>query len=118
MKQILLLIFFVGITGYSFAQTTFTETLTLTGSYSASNGGFHFSNAKGDTIFYCPNHPDSCLVKHKMQNIYSDNGGPELQPKYSGKKYLVTYTIDDPTMTDNGDRPGVTATVTKMKLIK
>src|ERR1700722_19774393 len=112
MKLYLLPIIFIGIATYSGAQTIKTETLMLTGSYSASNGGFHFSNAKGDTIFYCPNHPDSCLVKSQMQNLYSDDGAPELQAMFSGKNYKVTYSIDDPTMTDNGDGPGVTASVT------
>jgi|GEM_PF-2407373 len=118
MKLHLLLIILIGITGYSSAQSMKTEVLTLTGSYSASNGGFFFNNAKGDTIFACPTHPDSCLVKHKMENLYSDNGGPELKTKFAGKKYMVTYSIDDPTMTDNGNGPSITATVTKMKLIK
>jgi len=118
MKLYLLLGIFIGITSYSKAQTTKTEALTLTGSYSASNGGFHFSNTKGDTIFYCPTHPDSCLVKNQTQSLYSDDGAPGLQAMFAGKKYMVSYSIDDPTITDNGDGPGVTATVIKMELIK
>lgn len=118
MKLYLLLGVFIGIAAYSGAQTTITETLILIGSSSASNGGFHFSNVTGDTIYACPSHPDSCLVKHKMKGLYAADGPPELAHKFAKKKYLVTLVVYDPTMADNGDGPCITATAITMELIK
>lgn len=94
-----------------------TEVLILTGSSSAANGGFRFMNIKGDTTFFCLSHPDSCYVGKKLKVLYPDEGGPELRPEFSGKKFTVTYVITGKSDDDSGSKV-VMADVTKMILVK
>jgi hypothetical protein len=101
------------------ACTGKTEVLILTGSSSSANGGFHFTNIKGDTTFSCLNHPDSCYVGSKLKVLYPDEGGPELRPEFSGKKFMVTYVITGrDSAEDDAKGKGVMASVTKMVLFK
>lgn len=91
----------------------------MIGSMSAANGGFHFRNEIGDSIFLCVPHPDSCYVDNKLVTLYPGGAGPELLPEFSNKKFKVTLIIKghDPG-DDMGNAKGITAEAIKMVLVK
>jgi hypothetical protein len=97
---------------YGIAQKT--QLFKLINSSSASNGGLQFSTDGGDTMLYCPNHPDVFLEGKKEHSLYKDGGGPELNPQYSGKHFMVTYTVTD---TSNGDGDEIVYSGTATKLV-